>query len=73
MTIRHEYGSSVAALPQQISLWMGYRLVRATVLIAAAVLALKADGRSDGVTSLLVITFAFTVQLIASVLERLGH
>jgi hypothetical protein len=55
--------SAGANVLQQVSLRIEYRLVLVLALVAAAVLAAKA-GRADGLTALLVITFAFTVQLI---------
>jgi hypothetical protein len=67
------HASAGADLAQQLSLWMGYRVARVTVLVAAAVLALKGTGRSDGLTAVLVITVAFTVQLISLVCDRLGR
>lgn len=56
--------SAGANVLQQLSLRSGYRLVRVVALVAAVVFAVKA-GRADGLTALLVITFAFTVQLIS--------
>jgi hypothetical protein len=56
------HASAGANLLQQLSLRIEYRLVRVLALVAAAVFAVKA-GRADGLTPLLVITFAFTVQL----------
>jgi uncharacterized membrane protein len=67
------HASAGTDLAQQLSLWMGYRVARVTVLVAAAVLALKEAGRSDGLTAVLVITIAFTIQLIALVCARLGR
>jgi hypothetical protein len=67
------HASAGADLIQQLSLWMGYRVARVTVLVGAAVLALEGAGRSDGLTAVLVITFAFTVQLISLVCDRLGR
>jgi hypothetical protein len=57
------HASAGANVLQQISLRIEYRLVRVLALVTAAALAVKA-GRADGLTALLVITFAFTVQLI---------
>jgi uncharacterized membrane protein len=67
------HASAGADLAQQLSLWMGYRVARVMVLVAVAVLALKGAGRSDGLTAVLVITVAFTVQLISLVCDRLGR
>lgn len=49
---------------EQVSLRIAYRLVRVLALVGAAVFALKA-GRANGLTALLVITVAFTLQLIS--------
>ncbi|MEA2161248.1 MAG: hypothetical protein QOD66_3628 [Solirubrobacteraceae bacterium] len=57
---------------QQLSLRIEYRLVRVMALVAATVFAVKA-GRADGLTALLVITFAFTVQLISLLCDGRGH
>jgi hypothetical protein len=62
-----------ANVVQQLALRVGYRLVRVLLLVTATVLALKGAGKSDGLTALLVITFAFTVQLIWLLFEGRGH
>jgi hypothetical protein len=66
------HASACANVLQQFSLRIEYRLVRVLALVAAVVFALKA-GRADGLTALLVITFAFTVQLISLLCDGRGH
>jgi hypothetical protein len=56
------HASAGANVLEQVSLRIAYRLVRVLALVGAAVFALK-PGRADGLAALLVITFAFTVQL----------
>ena len=58
------HASAGANVLQQVSLRIEYRLVRLVALVAAALFAATA-GRADGLTALLVITFAFTVQLVS--------
>jgi hypothetical protein len=62
--------SSRAHVAQQLALRIGYRFTRVFLLTFAAVLAIKAGGKPDGLTSLLVFTVAFTVQLSFSILGR---
>jgi hypothetical protein len=66
------HASAGANVLRQLSLRIEYRLARVLALVAAAVFALKA-GRADGLTALLVITFAFTVQLISLLCDGRGH
>jgi hypothetical protein len=56
----------------QISLRLGYMLGRLFALALAVVLARKTGSQDDGVTALGVVTVAFTVQLAASALSRVG-
>lgn len=60
---RYGQAGAGADVRQQLTLRIGDRLVRVLALVAAVVIAAKA-GRADGLTALLVITFALTVQLI---------
>ena len=55
---------------REISIRMGYMLGRLFVLALAVVLARKAGGRDAGLTALVVIVLAFTVQLVTSALNR---
>ena len=54
----------------QISARLSYMLGRLFVLALTVVLARKAFGKDDGLTALVVIVFAFTVQLGTSALSR---
>lgn len=54
----------------QISLRLGYMLGRLFLLALAVIVARGSGGRDDGLTALLVIVFAFTVQLATSALTR---
>ena len=47
-----------------------YRFTRVSLLVAVAVLAFQGQGRADGVTALLVITFGFTIHLSLSIIDR---
>jgi hypothetical protein len=62
--------SSITNVAQQVSLRLAYRFTRISLLVAVAVLAFKGQGRADGVTALLVITFAFTIHLSLSIIHR---
>jgi hypothetical protein len=55
---------------REISLRLGYLLARIFLLALTVVLVRRGAGRDDGLTALLVIVFAFTVQLIISFIER---
>jgi hypothetical protein len=54
----------------QISLRMAYMLGRLFLLALAIILAQRSGGKDDGLTALVVIAFAFTVQLITSAFYR---
>jgi hypothetical protein len=55
---------------QEIGLRLGYMLGRIFLLALAIVFVRQGEGRNDGLTALLVIVFAFTVQLGISALTR---
>jgi hypothetical protein len=55
---------------RQISLRMGYMLGRLFLLALAVVLARRDGGQSAGLTALVVVVVAFTVQLAASAVSR---
>ena len=55
---------------REVSLRLGYLLGRLFVLAIAVILVRNGSGRDAGLTALLVIVFAFTVQLILSFLIR---
>ena len=55
---------------REISLRLGYLIARVFLLALAVILVRRGEGRDDGLTALLVIVFAFTVQLVTSFIER---
>jgi hypothetical protein len=55
---------------RQISLRMGYMLARLFLLALAVVLARRDGNQSAGLTALVVVVVAFTVQLAASAVNR---
>jgi len=55
---------------REVALRLGYLLGRLFLLAIAVILVRNGSGRNDGLTALLVIVFAFTVQLILSFLYR---
>jgi hypothetical protein len=57
---------------REASLRLAYLLGRLFLLAIAVILVRNGAGRDDGLTALLVIVFAFTVQLVLSVLNRPG-
>jgi hypothetical protein len=56
----------------QISLRLGYMLGRLFALALAVVLARRSGTTHDGLTALVVVAVAFTVQLATSALTRVG-
>jgi hypothetical protein len=54
----------------EITLRLGYLLGRLFLLAIAVILVRNASGRDAGLTALLVIVFAFTMQLLLSFLNR---
>jgi hypothetical protein len=55
---------------REASLRLAYLLGRLFMLAIVVILVRNGAGRNDGLTALLVIVFAFTMQLILSVLNR---
>lgn len=55
---------------REASLRLAYLLGRLFLLAIAVILVRNGAGRDDGLTALLVIVFAFTAQLVLSVLNR---
>ena len=55
---------------REISLRLGYLMARIFLLALVVILVRKGAGRDAGLTALLVIVFAFTVQLVISFLQR---
>ena len=64
------YATASGDARMQISARLGYMLARLFILALTVVLARKAFGKDDGLTALVVIVFAFTVQLGTSALTR---
>ena len=56
----------------QIGLRLGYMLGRLFGLALAVIIARRSGTRDDGLTALVVIAVAFTVQLVTSALTRVG-
>lgn len=56
----------------QIAVRLAYMLARIFLLALAVILARRSGGRDEGLTALLVIVFAFTVQLATSAVNRPG-
>ena len=66
-----ERGADTATDPRgAAALRLGYLLGRLFLLAIAVILVRNGSGRDDGLTALLVIVFAFTTQLVLSVLNR---
>ncbi len=55
---------------RELTLRLGYALVRVLALALAIILVRQRAGRHDGLSALLVIAFAFTVQLALSIATR---
>lgn len=55
---------------REISLRLGYLIARIFLLALAVILVRRESGRDAALTALLVIVFAFTLQLIISFIER---
>ncbi|MBV9311485.1 MAG: hypothetical protein JOZ73_11665 [Solirubrobacterales bacterium] len=65
------YATAVHGQPsREITVRLGYLLGRVFLLALTVVLVRREDGRSAGLTALLVIAVAFTVQLVISALTR---
>ncbi len=54
----------------ELTIRLAYLLGRLFLLALTVALVRKSDGRDDGLTALVVIVFAFTVQLLASIPTR---
>jgi hypothetical protein len=55
---------------REISVRLGYLMARIFLLALAVILVRKGSGRDAALTALLLIVFAFTVQLVISFIER---
>jgi len=62
--------SAIAGLSAQMTLGLGYRLARVSLLVTAIVLARRGAGKDNGLAALTVIVFAFTIQLAFSIVNR---
>jgi hypothetical protein len=56
----------------QISLRLGYMLGRLFAIALAVIIARRSGNQNDGLTALVVVAVAFTVQLATSALNRVG-
>ncbi|MBV9472408.1 MAG: hypothetical protein JO206_05530 [Solirubrobacterales bacterium] len=64
------YSAAARDPRREVALRLGYLLGRLFALALAVVLVRRADGRDAGLAALVVIVFAFTIQLVLSVLTR---
>src|SRR5437588_125019 len=55
---------------RQIGIRLGYMLARLFLLAVAVILVRKGSGKDAGLTALVVVVFAFTVQLSVSAINR---
>ncbi len=65
-----ERAATSARFGSEISIRLGYLLGRLFVLALAVILVRRGEGRDAGLAALLVIVFAFTVQLACSAITR---
>lgn len=64
------YAATVGDQARELTIRLVYLLGRLFLLALTVALVRKNDGRDDGLTALVVIVFAFTVQLLASIPTR---
>ncbi len=64
------YAAHTPDARREISARLGYLLARIFLLALAVILVRRGAGRDAALTTLLVIVFAFTVQLVISFIER---
>jgi hypothetical protein len=64
------YTESTSDAPRQITLRLAYMLGRLFALALAVILVRKAKGPDDGLAALVVIVFAYTIQLAISFATR---
>jgi len=64
------YAAGIGDQTRELTLRLAYLLGRLFLLALAVILVRKNDGRDDGLTALLVIVFAFTVQMLTSIPTR---
>ncbi len=65
-----ERAAANAQFRSEVSIRLGYLLGRLFVLAMAIILVRRGEGRDAGLAALLVIVFAFTVQLACSAMTR---
>jgi hypothetical protein len=61
---------AMTQLSRQLSLRLGYRFARILALAIASIVVIKDAGRVDGLTTVLVIALAFTLQLVCGAVDR---
>jgi hypothetical protein len=64
------YAARMSDKQAEVVLRLGYLMGRLFVLALAVILVRRGAGRDDGLTALLVIVFAFTLQLVLTFLSR---
>lgn len=62
--------SALGEVSKELTVRLFYVIGRVLLLALAIILVRRSAGKHDGLTALLVIVFAFTVQLIISILTR---
>jgi hypothetical protein len=62
--------SAIGNVSQELTVRLVYALGRVFLLALAIVLVRRQAGKDDGLTTLLVILFAFTIQLVVSMVNR---
>jgi hypothetical protein len=64
------YAASVGVQSRELSIRLGYLMGRLFVLAMTVILVRKGSGQDDGLTALLVIVVAYTIQLVVSFANR---
>ncbi len=67
-----ERAATAVEISSVIAIRLGYMLGRLFLLAMAVILVRKSDGQNAGLAALVVVVFAFTVQLATSALNRPG-
>jgi hypothetical protein len=58
---------------EKAALWLGYRLARIFLLAAATIAVRESVDSNAGITALAVVASAYTIQLLASTIDRYGR
>jgi hypothetical protein len=66
-------GSNLAQLTRQLSLTLGYRFARIVGLATASIIVVKQAGRSNGLTTVLVMAVAFALQQTVAAVGRFSR